>query len=555
MGTCRLSELFNFHWYSRNILKIQTKTQGIQPFNLRGYQNKYIEHLKNDYAGGIVRSIVLKPRQAGFSTLAAGYHVHRMATEFNYRGIFLADKFARTQEVHSIYSTFVNNIPQPIRPMIAKNNSDEIYFDNPSPEERTNNPGLGSGFKSETAKDKFAGRSGTRMWAHMTEAAFYEYALDIDEGVQNSIPLAKGTTIIRESTAYGLTGKGEAFYNLWNAAMSGDSIYKPFFVAWYEITDYALPVPRGFLLTKEEIDLVKRCPGITNENLVWRRLKLKEYSSGSESIFTPEERFRQDFPSYPEEAFLSTGRPVFDLDKLKSHIKELRESPPGEIKVKFTKQFLSMYPLLLKVYKAPEKGKKYIIGADVAEGVETGDFSNAFIMDTDHNQVAVFHGHLDPDHFGNVLVDLAEVYNNALIVPEINNMGSTTLQAIKDRDYLRVYMRSVYDQIEDQKETLKMGWRTTSSSKQIMLSKLIARYRDDEIRILDINLLKEMMNLNRESDGGVELTGKDRIVGACLACVGVDQIYEPAKIITPGKKIKVHFESKDLFREKIHAKK
>lgn len=546
--------LLDFRWYSEKVLKIQTKVNGLQPFKLRKYQSRYIDHIKNDFPGGIVRSIVLKPRQAGFSTLVAGVNVHRMATEFNYRGIFLADKFARTMEVHSIYSAFVNNIPAEIRPMVAKNNSDEILFDNPNTDDRVNRPGLGSGLKSETAKDKNAGRSGTRKWAHLTEYAFYEHASDIDEGVQNSIPLASGTMIVKESTAYGVSGAGESFYAQWMAAEAGDSIYKSFFVPWYAIDDYALPVPRGFILTNHESELIKKCPEITNENLVWRRLKLKEYSSGAESIFTPEERFKQDFPSYPEEAFLSTGRPVFDLDYLKAHINHCRNNPHPIIEVVLQKRYLSMYPKMLTVFKVPEKGKKYIIGADVAEGVETGDFSNAFIMDTDFNQVAVFHGHIDPDHFGHILVDLAETYHQALLVPEINNMGSTTLQAIKNRDYLKVYMRSVYEQIEDSKETLKMGWRTTRANKQLMLSKLVAKYRDKEIKIFDINLLKEMMNCTRESDGDVELTGKDRVVAACLACVGIDQIYEPAKITTPGKKPRIKFETVDKYRELVHGK-
>lgn len=58
----------------------------------------------------------------------------------------------------------------------------------------------------------------------------------------------------------------------------------------------------------------------------------------------------------------------------------------------------------------------------------------------------------------------------------------------------------------------------------------------------------------RESDGDVELTGKDRVVGYCLALIGLTQIYESATVTVPNKKVKVHFETKDLFREKIHAK-
>jgi hypothetical protein len=547
--------LFDFDWYAPNVLKIRTKMHGVQPFKVRSYQRRYLHHIKNDYPDGIIRSIVLKPRQAGFSTLVAGINTHRMATEFHYMGILLADKSARTEEVHGIYQHYVNNIDAPIMPMVYKNNSEEIIFDNPDLSARKHRPGLGSGFKSETAKDPNAGRAGTRKWAHMSEHAFYEYADSIDEGVQNSIPLARGTFVCKESTAFGMTGKGAAFYTLWNAAEAGQSIYKPYFVAWFEIDDYALPVPKGFILTKEEIDLVKRCPTITNENLVWRRLKLREYSVGTESVFTPEERFKQDFPSYPEEAFLSTGRPVFDLEKLKEQIKELREFPPPVVEVKIKKPWLAMYPKMLTVFQAPQEGKRYTIGGDVAEGVETGDFSHAFVLEADtRRQVAFFHGHIDPDHFGNVLVDLAEVYNRALLVPEMNNMGHTTLEAIKKRGYLKVYMRAVYDEIDSSKETLKMGWRTTVASKQQMISRLVSYYRDSDVQILDINTLREMMACAREADGNVEITGKDRVAAACLALMGLDQLHQSAVVIDPNKKEKILFETKDRFREVMLGK-
>lgn len=544
--------ILDFEWYAPRVLKIMTKVNGLQPLKLRKSQKRFLKHLHEDFPDGIIRSISLKPRQAGWSTIIAGINVHKMATCFHEKGIMLADKFGRTREVHGIYSNYVNNIPHEIRPMVAKNNNEEILLDNPDPLERVKRPGLGSGFRSETAQDPNAGRSGTRRWAHLTEYAFYPYADSVDEGIQNSIPLAKGTRIFKESTAWGMSGVGESFYTQWQAAVAGDSIYKPFFVAWYEIDDYALPVPSGFVLTPAEVDLVKRCPEITNENLVWRRLKLKEYAAGTESIFTPEERFCQDFPSYAEEAFLSTGRPVFDLQKLKTHIHSLQQNPVPLISVKLTKTYLRMYPQFLKVYKVPEKGRKYVIGADIAEGLETGDFSDAFILDAETlEEVAVFHGHLDPDHFGNVLVDLAEIYNRALLVPEINNMGHTTLEAIKRRGYLKVYMRAVFDQLEQSKETLQMGWRTTRSNKQTMLSRLVAKYRDGEVIIRSRETLNEMMNLNRESDGDVELNGKDRIVACCLALMGLDQLYEAASVTVPGRKKKLLYETKDLSREVI----
>lgn len=548
-----MSNILDFEYYCPKVLKIKTKVDGIRPFILRDYQRQYIQWRKDAFPSGIIRAIILKPRQCGFSTLEAGINVHRTVTRYNERGIVMADKFGRTMELQSIYSNYITHIPQKIRPMLAKDNSDEVLFDNPNKELRITKPGLASGFKYETAQDENAGRAGTRNWAHLSEFAFFPHAMETDEGLQNSIPLARGTSIVKESTANGVSGHGEAFYNLWTAAEAGDSIYKPFFVPWNSIPDYSVEPPMGFILTKEEIDLVKMCPQITNANLMWRRLKISEYSKTSDTPLEPHERFKQDFPSYPAEAFLSTGRPVFDMDKLKAHSEELRRHPPKKLEITIKQKYLSMYPKLLTVYFVPEPGMKYSIGADVAEGLEGGDASSAKVLDSNHREVAKFHGHLDPDHYGRVLVELAKIYNNAILVPEKNNIGHTTLTAIKDAGYTRIYSTEVIDELDHHKVTTKLGWVTTSKSKHVMLNNLIANYRDNEVTILDIDCIGEMIKCTRESDGNVDLNGKDRVVALCLALQGFTQIYERATVWSPesSKKEKLLLENKDLTRSKI----
>src|SRR3990172_5869109 len=126
-----MSQLLDFDFYCKNVLKIKTKVDGLKPLSLRHYQRKYIEWKIRTFSDGIVRIIVLKPRQAGFSTLEAAHNVHCAATKFNERCLVMADKLGRTMELHNIYSTYVENMPTKLRPMIYKNNSDEIIFDNP----------------------------------------------------------------------------------------------------------------------------------------------------------------------------------------------------------------------------------------------------------------------------------------------------------------------------------------------------------------------------------------------------------------------------------------
>lgn len=501
---------------------------------MRQYQRQFI----NFWNGieGPVRIVVLKPRQAGFSTLVAGKLFHQMVTEPHFTGLAMADKHGRTQAIANIFSTFEQHLNKEMKPMIATNNSDALYFNNPEKNQRRENPGLDSGIVYETANDPNAGRSASRRFAHLSEHAFYRYAKEIDDGVQNSIPLADNTAIIKESTANGRGGIGKAFYDLWRAAQRGESIYKPYFVAWYEVDDYKLKVPFNFKITKEEKEIIKRNPSVTEANLVWRRLKVLEYLSDNEdSLLGPEERFKQDFPCNDEEAFLNTGLPVFDSYIINALINNLNNSRPAIIthRLKFKSFHVEQYSSNLVVYSPPRAGKKYFIGADVSEGLADGDASSAYIMDSEYNQVGKWHGKIDPDEFGHLLIGLAEFFNDAFITVEKNNMGHTTVNTIKSEGYSRQFRIVKTDERTNEK-TEKIGWETNKKTKQQMLNEALADVRDGRSNIKDVKLAEEMSLLSRADNGDVVLNGRDRVVAFCLALMGRKH-YHSAIEVKPKK--------------------
>jgi hypothetical protein len=510
--------LDDYFFYAQEFLKIKTKVDGLQILKLREYQSKFVRFVQE--IQGPVRIVVLKPRQAGFSTLVASLFCHKMFTQEHFTGIVMADKKARTDAIADIYSTFLKELEPGLRPMIDVNNSERLVLDNPNVRDREKYPGLSSGLIYETANDPNAGRSTSRVFAHLSEWAFCRYADKIDDGVQNSIPLVSGTYIIKESTANGRAGEGKAFYNLWQQAKLGESIYKPFFVAWYEIDDYLMVPEKGFKLTGYEKEL-KSEYNIPNERLMWRRQKIREYSSSSElSILSPEERFKQDFPVNDTEAFLSTGSPVFDLEMVERMIKTLNASKGNNYNsmVKQDAYMLQRHMDSLRIHTPPRSGMKYYIGADIAEGLAQGDFSSAFVIDHEYRQVASWHGRIDPDLFGHLLIDLGRMYNNALIVPESNSMGHTTTVTIRNDGYGNLYKEQYEDKITKEK-SVRYGWRTTTKSKMDMLNEFIKVLREDTIMIRDLGLAIEMGEVVREDNGNVNLNGKDRVVAACLACV------------------------------------
>jgi hypothetical protein len=526
--------LEDYYFYSRNFHKIKTKIDGLQILRLRQYQKKFIDFWQ--LIEGPVRIIALKPRQAGFTTIVASKFSQEIGTRSHHAGIAMADKGGRTQAIRKIYTTFLQELPSAIVPMISKNNTEEIYFDNPNPKLAKNYPGLGSGVLFETANDENAGRSSSRKFAHLSENAFYRYYKEIDEGVQNSIPLAPGTAIIKESTANGMAGIGSGFFDLYNAAKAGESIYKNFFVAWYEIDDYMLKVPRKFEATKYEIDIMKKF-NITKEQLCWRRAKLSEYlSDGDDSFLTPAERFKQDFPLDDIEAFRSTGQPVFDPELITRLVHNLKQSTPNQVthNIRYKSYIIQEYIDRLKIYTLPRENKEYYIGGDVAEGLAQGDASSLMIIDNEYREVASWHGKIDPDIFGHLLIALGTMFNDAFICCENNNMGHTTITTIKNEGYGKQYKKVTEDKKTKEKST-KYGWTTTGPSKGDMLNEGIARLRDGDIKILTMALLLQMTQVTRGDNGVVDLNGRDRVVAYCLACMARKH-YKPT-IHVPKKKV------------------
>lgn len=177
----------------------------------------------------------------------------------------------------------------------------------------------------------------------------------------------------------------------------------------------------------------------------------------------------------------------------------------------------------LKVFEEPQSQKKYCIGSDVAMGLADGDYSTAFVMDQDWNQVAALHEHIHPDLLGAKLYRLGMWYNKALVAIEENNHGLTTITRLKNDGYSNIYMRTVKDERAEM-YTKKLGWSTNSKTKMLMLDEFVAAVRDGNLLIRDVDLLKEMITLSVEHGGDVNLNGKDRVVSACIAVQAYKQL-------------------------------
>lgn len=538
-------ELLDLGFYQENFLNIVVKSGHLKAFVPNVYQlqlNKIVQDKRRRLEP--IRLRILKCRQIGCSTWGASVVYHFNAVQFHKSGLVIAHDQESSEGLFNMCKRFWEHSPDMVRPMRRYSNAKELIFGNPDDQDKENS-GLGSAIRIATANNLTAGRSKTFQCLHMSEKAFWKNAATVQSGLLQSIPLKPGTIIIDESTANGVGGDGEQFYNDWH-----DSDFENVFFKWTLNPEYELEPGADFRPTDYERHLVELHPELTPRKLAFRRYKIKN-EMGS-ALLNPEDQFKQEYPLTPEESFISSGRTVFDAEKVRADIERARA-------IKFRQGYFDAQGVFredpkgpMRIYHAPKEKMGHAIGADVAQGLETGDYSTAFVLGKDMVQYASYHAHVAPDLFGRELCKMGEHFNNALLAPELNNHGHATLAAIKGASYLNIYEREIRDEHAED-VTPKLGWLTNRSTKMLMLDNFVAAYREGAITINDIDLLKEMLSLVVGPDGDVELNGKDRVVAACIAVTVLPRVVLPGqfKAFTPGKSKGIKDETKMTIEQKI----
>ncbi len=167
----------------------------------------------------------------------------------------------------------------------------------------------------------------------------------------------------------------------------------------------------------------------------------------------------------------------------------------------------------LKMFLEPKDDSRYIIGADVAEGVDGGDYSSAHVVDKRTWEVcAVWHGHIDPTKYGDALARLGAYYNQAEIALEINNtMGGTTMARLRALRYSPLYKRAPD----------KYGWETNSSTRGNMLGTLMDAILNGTVKVRDQATLDELRSFHRNVETGkleaMEGNNDDRVMSLAVA--------------------------------------
>lgn len=409
------------------------------------------------------RVLILKARQLGISWLCCAYALWLCLFAPGKVVLLFSQGEVEALELLRRVKALYTRLPAWLRdavPAIARDNTTECGWSN------------GSHVRSLPATQK-SGRSFTASLVILDEAAHLQWADQLYTALKPTID--GGGQLVVLSTANGI---GNLFHRLWTRAVQRLNAFRPIFLPWWAR------------------------PG---RDADWYARQVAEAAQPA--------LVKQEYPSTATEAFLVSGRTRFSPEWIEAQAPNVREGLPRSA---------WPGPLLdvpgLTVHALPT-GRPCTIGADVAEGLERGDYSAAVLIDDrTWEELACLHGHWEPDEFAGHLRALAEVYG-AWIAPERNNHGHAVLLALK---LAGAKVAPGHDR--------KRGWLTNFQTKPQAIDLLATALRDGLAVVRTQATLDELRIYTVLADGKTsapEGYHDDRVMAWAIALAAIQLGHRP----------------------------
>lgn len=480
------------------------------------------------------RLYILKSRQIGSTTQIAVRNFVKAWSTNNRSLVTIAQLEKRASDILKKLKFAYANLHPSLQLALSHDSKDSLAFADTF-----------SSVSIISAKNIEAVRSLTVQEAHLSEFALYDDAEMALYEVGQVCHYEPGTSIVLETTGKNFGSYAHYFYRRCKAKFES---YDAIFLDWQSDPECdikfksAKDMDRQVQLAYDfepRLEELQRLYRLTPGNIVWSYGILKHRLAGSW------ETFLQDYPLDEEMAWRSKGELFFGSANIAKLLKITGETPyelftldRERLETEF-KSFDELphpnqdFDLLDKnaphivVWAGPRFGREYIISGDSGLGSVGGDPSSTFVIDqATGEQMAEFHGLVQPHQHANVMMALGYIYNTAMLVPEANSIGTTTLDYIL-RAYPRVYRWRKLDDIRN-RLTNAAGWWTSQTSRRNMLA-LLARIVEEVARegteitsmLRSRGLINEMRSFVENPERGAPEAASgaqdDRIMAAAIA--------------------------------------
>jgi len=477
----------SFAYFCQKYIKILHPTKGLIPFMMFKYQDRTIK----DYESHRF-NIISKFRQGGLTTVSIFYGLWKCMFQLDQQIMALSKTDREATVIGYMVDRAIEHMPIWMKPKKDGKWNDHL-------KQFPDTGGALQFYSPEAARGKSV------TFLIIDEAAFIP---DMDKHWKAMWPvLSTGGSCVLVSTVNGL---GNWYEETYTKAKDGKNMFHVIDLDYWEHPDYSK----------------KSNPQWVDEQLA----QLGEKGFAQEVL----------------RSFLGSGETYVPSKVLVELQDEVRKTRP-------TKKLFPRYANknysednnqeiekgALWIWKQPVDGQEYILSVDSAEGVgEEGDNSCVQVLNVNTlEQCAEFYSNLIAPHdLANVVHELANLYNTALIIVEDMATGGIILNILQND----LYYENIYYSSKNSK-TPKPGIKITTANRPIILQEFQSRVINKSLRIKSIRLIHELntFEYNTQTRKAQAAKGKhdDAVMAMALAVHARTELVREAPIAVDGNSV------------------
>ena len=532
-------------------LKIETKEEGLKKMGkLLGTQTYVMEEIDKGLKEDVHFFVILKGRQLGITTVSLALDLYWQFTHPGWQGTLVSDTEENRDMFRSTLGMYIDGLPKEYKIPLVAHNRNQMVLKNRS-----------RIFYQIAGNKARLGQGKAITYLHATETASWGN----DEGLASLIAsLAEKNPqrlYIFESTAQGFN----MFHDMYKTAKRART-QRAIFCGWWRNEYYSVgPETKEYKVywdgklkpeEKEWVREIKKLYGVevNSRQMAWWRWKMAEGIKDETLMY-------QEFPPTEDYAFVMTGTSFFSNSRCTDAAKHAKTLEYECYRYAFGQLFQDTECLpssdrlaTLRIWQQPVDTAYYVIGADPAYG--SSDWADRFCIQVYRvyadglDQVAEFAtSELNTYQFAWVIAHLAGAYKNSTLNLEVNGPGQAVINELRNLKRLATAMQgrmatdmmdvlgNMQNYIWRRNDTMgglsnSIGFVTTSSSKERMLSYMKDYFERGMMGIFSMDLLEEMKGIVREN-GFIGAPGRgkdDRVIAAALATIAWAEQVQPRLI-------------------------
>lgn len=515
--------------------------------------------------------VVLKSRQLGITTFMSAWQYWQIWRQSHIQTLMLGHVDMLAGRIMTIMRIFHDELPDvgDIKPRLRQDTKKktarvpkgEIYIT-----QRGDIAWNSWGITGSARNVDQRGFQGTHFSG--SECAFWPKLNDLKDALLPQLPPPSSPRYLDCSVIFESSPQGQnEFYDLYQLGKDKESKWEAVFLPWIiQDDEFTMMPPDDWKMTSQDKEAQKLLTNerkkydgkpVTREQMYWRHFTILNDYDGNEEAFDAE------FASDDVTCFMLSKNMLFQKDMkylhecvnlqrtesprlLEDHGYKPEKEAVGEFSFeplanpftnsgwvkKLKPKFVYEKRGNVTIWEPPQHGHIYIIGADGSGGDNDRDGACAHVACVNcGRQAAEFWDHVGPEEFTDQFYHLALMYNEALINPEVNYLGTIILKRLMTGwGYGNVAREEKWDEIRLKQN--KYGFMTTASNKSVLVAAGVSMLKARHYRISGGEFLSELSTF--QFDGLSAHTGRemysaqwkkrdDRVIAYCLAMYAVRQ--------------------------------